>query len=202
MRYVVTKNFQDKYTKEYYGIGATYETTNTERAAELERGGYIAPENTEAAQMAQTQAAQNSQANNQTHSQMAAQNEPKTVVNGKVVPINKAQAAEAARENNVTKTGIQQAHDNSTEPVQSGKTAKNAATQQTTQQQTIRQSNMQSGQQEMEQHINQAAGAAQAAQGQTAQEQVNQFETHNTTANNETQAQPNAKGTARTTKKD
>ena len=52
MRYVVTKNFQDKMTGEYYGIGAIYETVSEKRAAELERSGYIAEENTEIAALA------------------------------------------------------------------------------------------------------------------------------------------------------
>jgi hypothetical protein len=86
-----------------------------------------------------------------------------TIVNGKRIPLSQAQAAEQAREEQVTKTGIQQAHDNSTEPVQSGKTASQQTMQQT-QQQTIKQSNVQSGQAELEQHMNQTTQAANTEQ--------------------------------------
>ena len=47
MRYIVTKNFLDKYTGENFKVGAIYETINKRRANEHEKGGYIAPENTE-----------------------------------------------------------------------------------------------------------------------------------------------------------
>ncbi len=51
MEYTVLKNFKDKYTNKYYGMGFSYESEDTERLAELERGGYIAAKDSEMAQM-------------------------------------------------------------------------------------------------------------------------------------------------------
>ena len=42
MEYTVLKNFKDMYTNKYYGMGFDYATEDAERAADLERGGYIA----------------------------------------------------------------------------------------------------------------------------------------------------------------
>lgn len=53
MEYTVLKNFKDKYTNKYYGMGFSYNSEDTERLAELERGGYIAAQDSEAAQMVQ-----------------------------------------------------------------------------------------------------------------------------------------------------
>ena len=68
MKYTVLKNFKDKYTNEYYGMGFTYESENAERIAELERGGYIAPEGSEMAKMGENnQAVETNQANKENH---------------------------------------------------------------------------------------------------------------------------------------
>lgn len=78
MNYKVVKNFQDKYSKEYYGINAVYETENTERAAELERGGFIVPE--------EIQANQANQANQKT-TQDVTKTQKYTIVNGEKVEV-------------------------------------------------------------------------------------------------------------------
>ena len=79
---------------------------------------------------AQNQAQQN-QATNQTNqkNQAAAKYaEAKTVVNGQEVSVQQAQAAEEAFNKQNNQTGVQAHHDNSSEAVQAGQTAQNAAT--------------------------------------------------------------------------
>lgn len=105
----------------------------------------------------------NTQKSAQTNQGTTQAEEAYTIVNGKRIPVSQALEAEKAREEQVTKTGIQQAHDNSSEPVQSGKTASQQPMQQT-QQQTIRQANVQSGQAELEQHMHQTTHAANTQQ--------------------------------------
>lgn len=169
--YVVTKSFQDRLTKQYYGVGSIYTTDDANRASELENRGYIAPVNTEAANVAKdhaaAQAAAKANASGMATNQEAS--ELKTVVNGKVVPLKQAMAAEAAYNATVKQTGIQQAHNNSTESVQAGQVASqqttNAASQQAAQQ-TVKQVNVQSGQAELEQHMQTAQNAQGASQQQ------------------------------------
>lgn len=170
-RYVVTMNFKDRYTGKYYGIGSIFETDNAERAAELERGGYIAPENTEAARFAMQQAelnqqaAQNAEEVSKAHSQIQTNAEAKTVVNGKIVSITQAQQAEAAANAAMKQTGIRDIHNNVTEPVEAGQVASQqqqqgqqqqgqattASTGNVNYEQTVK--HVQSGQQHLEEHI-------------------------------------------------
>jgi hypothetical protein len=127
--------------------------------------------------------------NNQTQGQKVNQAaieaaEAKTVINGKVVPISQAQTAMETAEANVTKTGIQQAHDNSSEPVQAGQEAQNASSQSATQAQVnVKQANVQSGQTELETHMNQAG------QQQTQQTQQQQASRINVTQTQNAQGQ-------------
>jgi hypothetical protein len=138
MRYVVTKNFQDKMTGEYYGIGAIYETISEKRASDLERSGYIAEENTEIATLAMQQAGMQqagmqqsgmqagSQAAQQMQQQIQKDAEAYTIVDGKRVPVKEALKAEEMYNENITVTGITKDHDNTTEPVKAGATAQNS----------------------------------------------------------------------------
>ncbi|HSW76107.1 MAG TPA: hypothetical protein VLG50_03640 [Candidatus Saccharimonadales bacterium] len=164
--YVVTKSFQDRLTKQYYGVGSIYTTDDPIRASELENRGYIAPVNTETANVAKDHAA----AQEAAKSGMAANQEAserKTVVNGKVVPLKQAQAAEAAFNATVKQTGVQAHHANTTEAVQAGQVASqqtNAASQAA--QQTVKQANVQSAQAHMEQHMQTAQNAQGAASQQ------------------------------------
>jgi hypothetical protein len=119
---------------------------------------------------------QNNQKINQAHSEAAKAAEPKTVLNGKVVSLQQAQAAEAAFNQTQNQTGIQAHHDNSTEAVDAGAVAKNqtgreASAAQMYNQQAIRQTNVQSGQQEVEKHLNAAQNQEQVGSQQTMQEQ-------------------------------
>lgn len=155
MRYVVTHSFQDKLTKKYYGVGSIYETQDESRAFELENGGYITPETTEAARVAKA-SAQNMQSNAQTQSDVQREIEPKTVVNGKVVPLKQSQEATAAFEAQNTQTGIQDHHNNSSEAVQSGQVAQQQTNATQVQEASIRQANVQAGGENMQQHMNQA----------------------------------------------
>lgn len=154
--YIVVKAFQDKETGTRYEIGQTYTPSSEERAAVLERGGYIAHETSEKAQTANQTA---NQAANQQNSQ---NNEAVTVVNGKVVSLEQARMAAQAAEAAATQTGIQAHHSNHTEAVQAGQVAKqsSAQTQQSTQ--SIRQVNVQSGGANMEQALNQTPAEAQS----------------------------------------
>jgi hypothetical protein len=198
--YVVVKSFQDKTTGEYYGMGESYQAENGQRAAELEQKGYIALENSQQAQYAMESRNQSGamQGMNQTNAQNAQNAEAYTIVNGKRVSLKQAQAGMEAQEANVTKTGIQQAHDNHTEPVQAGQTAK-SQTDQTAQLaeqynlQSVRQANVQSGQQALEQHMQQAQQQqAQQAQGQAQGQTPSQALTNQTAFNEAVQNNPTA----------
>lgn len=192
-QYVVTKNFQDRLTRKYYSIGSIYETSDDQRAFDLELGGYIAPVNTEMASLAKAEAEANKvdQANAQKvaeANQQAKQNaEAKTVVNGKVVSLKAAQMAEAQFNAKNTQTGVQNYHNNTTEAVQAGQVAqqqtqaqaRTQATNQQSQQQAVQAGrivnahDVQSGQAEVlkeaemaEQQLQQRQQAAQQAQQQ------------------------------------
>jgi hypothetical protein len=165
-RYIVTKSFQDRYTREYYGVGESYETNDENRGFELENGGYIAQENTEMASMAMQQKAnQASQENRQASSQgnQAAQKaaEPMTVLNGQVMSVKDAQRALEKAEMSATKTGIQSIHDNSTEPVQAGQESQENKQDPQPTQVNVRQANVQSAQGHMDQHVQSAQSEAQ-----------------------------------------
>lgn len=160
MQYVVVHSFQDKYTKKYYGVGSIYETSDEQRAMDLENGGYIVPDNTEAAAAAKAIAKgeqfanQNSEEYQKAYQQIKQEAEAKTVVNGKVVSLKAAQAAQAAFSAKNTQTGIQPHHANNTEAVPAGGLAqqKNIGMQQARQQEqqgAINQANVQSGQSEV-----------------------------------------------------
>jgi hypothetical protein len=89
-----------------------------------------------------------------------------TIVNGKRVTIEQAQAAMKAAEAQVTQTGVTDQHSNHSEPVQTGQTAQSSASAQQnnaaqTQQARINPVNNQSAQAHMEQHINQAQNQGQ-----------------------------------------
>jgi hypothetical protein len=43
-KYIVTADFIDKNTKEYFSVGNTYETNNDDRATELREMGYLGDE--------------------------------------------------------------------------------------------------------------------------------------------------------------
>jgi hypothetical protein len=179
--FIVLRNFTDKNTNKQYSIGEKYTPENQDRANELESGGYIAPENTEIAAMAKAEgeALNIVQAEAQqlaaAHTEAAQAAEPKTVVNGKVVALKEAQAAETAADQEIKKTGIRQAHDNSTEPVQAGMIAHDTQSQRLqalqqdqtvqAQQQAIRQADVQSGQNELEKAMSKVAKGFQQQQG-------------------------------------
>lgn len=188
-RFIVTKSFQDRYTRKYYGVGSIFESSDADRIAELERGGYIAPENTDMAATAmqegkvQEQAQANAKELASAYEQARQAIEPKTVVNGKVVPLKQAQSAEAMFEGSVKQTGIQQAHNNSTEPVQSGQVAQNSqqnamakglsAENKAQNLQQLNVANVQSGQAELEQHMQNAQGGS-TSNNMNQQQQMNQ----------------------------
>jgi hypothetical protein len=80
--------------------------------------------------------------------------EAKTVVNGKMVPLQDALQAEQSLNQQAKQTGITEAHNNHTEAVQAGEVAQNAqGLQQNQEVQNIKQANVQSGQAELEKHI-------------------------------------------------
>lgn len=98
---------------------------------------------------------------NQQQSQQPQQeisSEPRTIVNGKVVPLQQAVAMEEEFNMQEIKTGIQAHHDNSTESVEAGAIAKNSNMQQASQMQQeeeakpsfLKQANQQSGQSHLE----------------------------------------------------
>jgi hypothetical protein len=96
--------------------------------------------------------------------------EAKTVVNGKEVPLKEALKAEELFNEQNTQTGINQAHDNSSEAVKAGGFAQNMQQQgmqqnqmQGQQSQIVKQSDVQSGQQELEKHLEQAQQQQQQA---------------------------------------
>jgi hypothetical protein len=187
-QYVVVHAFQDKYTKKYYGVGSMYESTDENRAFDLENGGYIVQDNTEMASMAKAQAkgeeyaSQNAQNLAEAHKLAQQEIEPKTIINGKVVPVQQAQAAEASFGAMNTQTGVQDHHANYTEAVRAGQISEQAfqnaqqAMQRTNGQ--INQANVQSGQQALEQEMqqvqqqssNQSQGMGAYTQDQYAQE--------------------------------
>jgi hypothetical protein len=124
---------------------------------------------------AQNQAVQNGATNqatnqNQQMAQQAAKAaEAKTVVNGQAVNVKEAQGAEAAFEKQNTRTGIQQHHDNTSEAVEAGQMAQNAAdllAQQTHYKAIVRQADLQSGQQHLEPHVQEAKQALQEIERQ------------------------------------
>ena len=82
--------------------------------------------------------------------------EAKTVINGKEVPLKEALKAEELFNEQNTQTGINQAHDNSSEAVKAGGFAQNMQQQEAQGQQAVKQSNVQSGQKEFEKHLEQA----------------------------------------------
>lgn len=118
----------------------------------------------------QFQNSQNQQAkqNQEVNQEVVEAAEFKTVVNGKVVSIKQAQAAQEAQEANVKQTGIQQAHDNSSEPVQAGQKAQGQRTASSSNESArqaemnIKQVNVQSGQQELEKHMQSGSSQAQS----------------------------------------
>ena len=196
--YTVIHAFTDKTNGAQYEIGQTYEAQSEQRARELEQGGYIATQGSQQAQSAQMEqkAAQaNAQGLAQAHQEAAKAIEPKTVINGKVVSLKAAQAAEAYFETSNTQTGVQAHHDNTTEAVPAGQIAQQgqqAMNQQGMNQATgasIRQANVQSSQQHLEAAMQQSGAESSAAQMYNQGE--NEFTKSLQSAN-----QTNAQGTA------
>jgi hypothetical protein len=106
--------------------------------------------------------------------------EAKTVINGKEVPLKEALKAEELFNEQNTQTGINQAHDNSSEAVKAGGFAQNMQQQgmqqsqmQGQQSQKIKQADVQSGQKELEKHMEQAKQQVQQEE-QQAQQQAQQ----------------------------
>jgi hypothetical protein len=132
-------------------------------------------------QGAQQQGQQMSEQQKQQELQNIRQNtEAKTVVNGKEVPLKEALKAEELFNEQNTQTGINQAHDNSSEAVKAGGFAQNMQQQgmqqnqmQGQQSQIVKQSDVQSGQQELEKHLEQAKQQVQQEE-QQAQQQAQQ----------------------------
>jgi len=121
---------------------------------------------------AQNQAQQN-QAANQAINQASQKNqaaakyaEAKTVVNGQEVKVKDVQAAEETFNKQNNQTGIQAHHDNSSEAVQAGQTAQNAATMNESKL-NLKQVNMQSGQSHF-------SGAGTQAQSEASQQAATQ----------------------------
>ena len=110
----------------------------------------------------ENQGIQQSQSTGQNQSQKQSQGNQasleRTIVNGKVVPLNEVQAMEEQFNKQNTSTGIQQHHDNSSEAVQAGQVASQQLQQQ---EPTIRQANLQSGQSYLSQNNGQAQSQAQ-----------------------------------------
>jgi hypothetical protein len=80
--------------------------------------------------------------------------EAKTVVNGKVVPVQDALQAEQSMNQQAKQTGVNESHNNNTEAVQAGATSQNAqGLQQNQEVQNIKQTNVQSGQAELEKQL-------------------------------------------------
>ena len=198
--YTVIHAFTDKTNGAQYEIGQTYEAQSEQRAKELQQGGYIAEANSQQAQSAQMEqkAAQaNAQGLAQAHEQAAKAVEPKTVVNGKVVSLKAAQAAEAYFETSNTQTGIQAHHDNTTEAVPAGQIAQQgqqAMNQQQMNQATgaqVRQANVQSSQAHLENAMNQTQTGAQAGASEMYSKGENEY-----TKSLQSAQQTNAQGTA------
>jgi len=135
------------------------------------------------------------QANNKTNIQANQENlqkasEAKTVVNGKVVSVKDAQAAEQQARQAALRTGIQAHQDNNTDAVQAGQMASGASMNQAQETLNIKQVNVQSGQAHLDQQMNQAQ------QGMTEQEHIQQQ-----LQKQAQQAQVQVKAAAKTTKK-
>lgn len=113
----------------------------------------------QAANQATNQASQKNQA-------AAKYAEAKTVVNGQEVSVQQAQAAAEAFDKQNNQTGIQAHHDNSSEAVQAGQTAQNAATMNESKL-NLKQTNMQSGQS----HLSGAGAQVQSEASQQAMAQ-------------------------------
>lgn len=138
------------------------------------------------------------QAKNQEPDQAVVEaSEFKTVVNGKVVSINQAQAAMEAQEANVQQTGIQEAQNNSSEPVQAGQKGKRTASSSNESarqaEMKIKQVNVQSGQKELEQHMNQGSSQSQM---QSEAEKIQQ-EAQTSLKQSQTQASQSAQAKAK-----
>jgi hypothetical protein len=198
--YTVIHAFTDKTNGAQYEVGQTYEAQSEQRAKELEQGGYIAAQGSQQAQSAQmeSKAAQaNAQGLAQAHEQAAKAIEPKTVVNGKVVSLKAAQAAEAYFEANNTTTGVQAHHDNTTEAVPAGQIAQQgqqAMNQQQMNQATgaaVRQANVQSSQAHLEEALSRSTSTAEAGRAQMYNQGENEFTKSLQSAQN-----TNAQGTA------
>ena len=127
-------------------------------------------------QGAQQQNQQMSQQQMQQELQKIRQNtEAKTVVNGKEVPLKEALKAEELFNEQNTQTGINQAHDNSSESVKAGGFAQNMQQQEAQQMQgqqvqKIKQADVQSGQKELEKHLEQAKQQVQQEEQQAQQQ--------------------------------
>lgn len=200
-QFTVIKSFRDKETGQSYGVGSTYEAQDQKRAMELETAGYIAETNSEAAATAKQQAQgneaaqQNGQQLAQAYQEARKAIEPKTVVNGKVVSLAAAQAAEAYSEAQMNQTGIQDQHNNNTEAVAAGQIAQEqtqAARQQeqmNQSQQTIRQANVQSSQQHLEDAMNNNSQSTQSGYEAGAAQMYSQGNQTNQT--NQSQSQTN-----------
>lgn len=169
MTHIVSRNFTDKTDGKQYSVGQSFQSQDQGRVTELEQGGFIVNANSQAAEAAFNQGQANQTAKQQgqqmaeAYSQAAKAAEPKTVINGKVVPLKYAQAAEASLEESITQSGIREAHNNASEPVQAGAIAQDTTQahraelmEQREQMQAVKAADIQSGQQELEQHMNQA----------------------------------------------
>jgi hypothetical protein len=198
--YTVIHAFTDKTNGAQYEIGQTYEAQSEQRAKELEQGGYIVEANSQQAQSAQMEqkAAQaNAKGLAQAHQEAAKAIEPKTVVNGKVVSLKAAQAAEAYFEANNTQTGIQAHHENTTEAVPAGQIAQQgqqAMNQQQMNQATgaaVRQANVQSSQAHLEESLSRSTSTAEAGRAQMYNQGENEF-----TKSLQSAQTTNAQGTA------
>lgn len=171
MNYIVIKHFQDRLTKEYYGIGSTYQG-DQQRIEELERGGFIAPAESAEAQNAMQQAQNNAQAQGNNLEKV---DKAQTVLDGQMVDVKQAQQAIKQAESN-QQTGIQAAHNNDTEPVEAGKKAKNTNTQATKAAKTAVRTK-QSGQAEAGKAMNQSKTQQAAAHNETVNPDLAQAET-------------------------
>lgn len=103
----------------------------------------------------------NQESNNQMNQQAQEAAEPRTIINGKMVPLSQATKAMEMAEAAATQTGIQAHHDNTTEAVQAGQVAQQSQAQQQEAQVNIRQANVQSAGEHLESHVNQAQSASQ-----------------------------------------
>jgi hypothetical protein len=170
--YIVTRNFTDKTNNNTYKVGDAYNAENAQRVQELENGGYIAAASSTFAKDAKAQA-ENTQANAKANAQAQKNVESaKTVVNGKVVPLKFAQAAESAFDESNRQSGVQAHHDNSSESVPAGQVAsRSQSTAESAEVQAqVKKANVQSGQKELEKHMNQAQQQSNNMQQQAEQQ--------------------------------